>query len=76
MALKYGCPMCERIIPLTFHHLIPRTTHDKPFNRDEIVKELNTGVWICRACHSGLHQIFDEETLAKEYYTFDLLINN
>ena len=76
MALKYGFSMCERIIPSTFHLLIPRTTHDKPFNRDEIVKELNTGVWICRACHSGLYQLFDEETLAKEYYTFDLLINN
>ncbi len=46
--MKYGCILCERTVPLTFHHLIPRTTHKRTYNKDKDVKELNTGVWICR----------------------------
>ncbi|KRX07258.1 hypothetical protein PPERSA_00415 [Pseudocohnilembus persalinus] len=75
-ALKYGCVLCERIIPLTFHHLIPRTTHNKPYNKGKSKAELNKGIWICRQCHSGIHRLIDEETMAKEFYNYDLLLKN
>jgi len=61
-------------LPLTFHHLIPRTTHSRPYNKTKSKEELNKGIWICRECHSGIHNHIDEETMALEYFTFDLLI--
>lgn len=76
MQMKFGCVLCQRIIPLTFHHLIPRLTHKKNYNKDKDQSLLNKGIWVCRACHSGLHSIYDEETLALQYYTLDLLLGS
>ncbi len=43
------CEICEREVPLTYHHLIPRSTHDKVLKRgwhDESL--INSVAWLCR----------------------------
>ncbi|MBT8449160.1 MAG: hypothetical protein KJO69_05695 [Gammaproteobacteria bacterium] len=55
---------------LTFHHLIPRKMHRRTFFRKNYDKrQLAKGIWICRQCHSGLHKLYDEMTLAKQFNT-------
>eukprot|EP00455_Lapot_gusevi_P050004 TRINITY_DN7191_c0_g1_i3.p1 TRINITY_DN7191_c0_g1~~TRINITY_DN7191_c0_g1_i3.p1 ORF type:complete len:128 (-),score=17.89 TRINITY_DN7191_c0_g1_i3:167-550(-) len=69
------CPMCERVMPLTRHHLIPKTTHKKYIKQGYDKDWLNHHVAdICRPCHSGVHNIYSEETLAKSYHTLELLM--
>lgn len=64
------CPLCKRTVPLTFHHLIPKKVHRRTYFKKNYSKaELNQGVLICRLCHSGIHNCYDEMTLAKEFYT-------
>ncbi|KNC50036.1 uncharacterized protein AMSG_11909 [Thecamonas trahens ATCC 50062] len=70
------CPMCERKLPLTFHHLIPRTTHGHYLKKGYTVKQLNEGVNVCRPCHSAIHRAEDEETLAREWRTLDALLTH
>jgi len=70
------CGMCERIMPLTRHHLIPRTTHTK-YRKKGLSKDfLNTCVDICRPCHSAVHNLYDEETLARDFSTLELLMSD
>ncbi len=73
--LKHGsCALCDRITALTFHHLIPRKMHRRPrFRRDYSREQLNAGIDICRRCHSGLHKLHDEMTLAKRLNTLEAL---
>ena len=33
-----------------------------------------TGIHICQLCHRGLHKLYDEMTLAKEYASVDRLL--
>lgn len=72
---KYGkCELCERTISLTFHHLIPKKMHRRTHFRKAHNKEaLNSGINICRRCHSGLHRLYDEMTLAKQFSTLEQL---
>jgi hypothetical protein len=43
------CEICERKIPLTYHHLIPRSTHDKVLKRGWHTKSsINAVAWLCR----------------------------
>ena len=43
------CEMCEREIPLTYHHLIPRSTHIKVLKkRWHPESMLNAVAWLCR----------------------------
>lgn len=70
-----ACQMCQRSMPLTFHHLFPKKIHKRIQERTYkghseskgIPKdELRTcGIMICRPCHSALHRTFDHEHLAK-----------
>lgn len=76
LAEKYGCKLCERIIPLTFHHLIPRTTHRKMMKRGYEKSELNKGIWICRPCHSGIHAVIPEMEMALNYYSLEKLLEH
>ncbi|MCG6156085.1 hypothetical protein [Rubinisphaera margarita] len=73
---KYGhCVCCNRETLLTFHHLIPRKMHRRPyFQKNYTKEELNRGICICRLCHNGIHDRHDEMTLAKEFPTFEQLI--
>jgi hypothetical protein len=70
-----GCELCEREhIPLTYHHLIPRSTHVKALARKWHTKDqLNNVAWLCRACHTFVHGLASNEVLAKELYTVELI---
>ncbi|KDQ09916.1 hypothetical protein BOTBODRAFT_36731 [Botryobasidium botryosum FD-172 SS1] len=69
------CEICERDVPLTYHHLIPRSTHTKVLKRKWHPESLlNSVAWLCRPCHSAVHGIATNEELAREYYTIELLL--
>lgn len=78
-ALPKDCEFCERELPLTFHHLIPRTLHTnkwfkKKYTRDEMKKG---GVYLCRDCHSAVHRFVpSEKALGRSYNTAELLLEH
>ncbi|KAF7796280.1 hypothetical protein EIP86_007456 [Pleurotus ostreatoroseus] len=69
------CEMCERAVPLTYHHLIPREMHAKVLKKKWHPEEmLNSVAWLCRPCHSTVHRVTSNEDLARNFYTLDLLL--
>ena len=69
-----NCVLCERQVSLTFHHLIPRKMHRRTYYRKHFDRNsLAKGIWICRKCHNGLHNLYDEMTLAKKFNTLEAL---
>ncbi|KAF2201523.1 hypothetical protein GQ43DRAFT_415606 [Delitschia confertaspora ATCC 74209] len=70
-----GCELCGRDwIPLTYHHLIPRSTHERVLKRGWHNEDmLNSVAWLCRMCHSFVHRVASNEELAKCFYTVELL---
>ncbi|KAI5361553.1 putative HNH nuclease [Septoria linicola] len=72
-----GCEICQREqLPLTYHHLIPRAVHAKAVKRGWHKEwELNKVAWLCRACHSYVHRIASNETLGKELFSVELLMD-
>jgi hypothetical protein len=72
------CALCDRLQVLTFHHLIPRATHNKQWCKRLFTKEqqLHQGIMICQMCHSTLHNFFDEKTLAKLLHSKELICSN
>ncbi|KAJ7894806.1 hypothetical protein B0H13DRAFT_2035701 [Mycena leptocephala] len=69
------CEICEREIPLTYHHLIPRSTHTKAVKKKwHPTSMLNSVAWLCRPCHTVVHQVATNEELAQNYYTVSLLL--
>ncbi|MGK7891105.1 MAG: hypothetical protein AB4042_17385 [Leptolyngbyaceae cyanobacterium] len=74
--LKQGtCPFCHRQVRLTFHHLIPKKVHRRPYFKKNFSREvLNQGVDICRMCHSGIHRHYDEMVLAKSFSSLEALL--
>ena len=68
------CEMCERYMPLTRHHLMPRMMHARlrkqGFERDVLCRTCN----ICRLCHDAVHRFFSEKELALEYNTVEKLM--
>ncbi|RRQ20794.1 hypothetical protein [Thiohalobacter thiocyanaticus] len=68
------CALCDRAVPLTFHHLIPRKVHRRNHFAKRYTKEkLAQGINICRRCHNGIHNAHDEMTLAKTLNTLEKL---
>lgn len=72
------CELCGRTRTLTFHHLIPRSVHSKKryinkFGKSEM---RDRGILLCHHCHNGLHDLFDEKTLADKLNTRELLLEN
>lgn len=68
------CALCQRQTPLTFHHLIPRKLHRRNYFRKRYTRdERQEGISLCRACHRGLHKLYDEMTLGKQFNTLDKL---
>ncbi len=64
------CSLCQREVLLTFHHLIPKKVHRRPYFKKTYAKaDLNQGIWVCRLCHNGIHDHYDEMTLAKRLQT-------
>ena len=62
------CPLCGRpLIPgpsVNRHHLVPKT-----YGGRETVE-------IHRICHNKIHAVFTEKQLAREYDTFDKLLED
>lgn len=71
-----ACELCQRDwIPLTYHHLIPRSTHDRALKRAWHEEwELNKVAWLCSACHRCVHRVTTNEDLAQNFHTIDLLL--
>lgn len=68
------CELCERDTTLTFHHLIPRKLHRRPFFKKNYKKEvLRQGIHLCELCHTGIHRIHNENALGKQFYNLELL---
>jgi hypothetical protein len=72
------CELCERPgQSLTFHHLIPRHCHRKKRFRGRFsIQEMRSrGLWICRLCHGGIHDLIpDEKVLGWNYHTRESLL--
>jgi hypothetical protein len=70
------CEICDRTwIPLTYHHLIPKSVHGKALKRHwHTEDQLNNVAWICRACHSFVHKILTNEELARDWFTVERLL--
>ena len=69
-----GCELCEREMPLTFHHLIPK--QEAPKYKTRLSKaELVRGVHVCRPCHSAIHRTFTNQQLAASRRTIDSLLD-
>lgn len=70
-----ACEICERSwVPLTYHHLVPKQIHAKALKRKWHPQwRLNSVAWLCRACHSFVHRVANNEELAKDYWTIDKL---
>ncbi|CAM9230407.1 unnamed protein product [Chrysoparadoxa australica] len=66
------CQMCKRSMPLTKHHVIPKSTHKrfrkKPHRTWPEGIHLDATVDICRPCHSAIHRTHDELTLARDFW--------
>lgn len=62
---------------LTFHHLIPKALHGKKkFRSRYTIEEMRTrGLYICKKCHSGIHDLIPrEKDLGESYNTKELLL--
>jgi 5-methylcytosine-specific restriction endonuclease McrA len=69
-----ACALCLRKVALTFHHLIPKKVHRRTYFRKHVSRDvLAQGIYVCRKCHSGIHQVYDEMLLAKEFNTLQKL---
>lgn len=71
------CPCCERRVALTFHHFIPKKVHRRTFFRKHFSKaELAAGIMVCRRCHDGIHALYDEMTLARQFNSTQQLLED
>ena len=72
------CELCGRERELTFHHLIPRTTHrNKWFKKNFTRDELNRGIDLCRDCHSAIHTFIpNEKHLGRDFNTREKLLEH
>lgn len=71
-----ACELCARDwVPLTYHHLIPKSTHLKVLKRGWHAEEmLGSVAWLCRACHSFVHRLKGNEELARGFYSVELIL--
>ena len=72
------CELCGREKPLTFHHLIPKAVHGrKRYQKRHSKEELRSrGIYICRLCHSGIHDLISERELADHFATIEALLKH
>ena len=70
------CEMCERVTPLTRHHLFPTSEHDfiKKRNLCPPDRSLHEVAAVCRLCHTAIHGFADERTLGESYNTVESLL--
>ncbi len=72
------CEICEKELPLTFHHLIPKRCHsNKWFRKRYSREEMNTrGIYVCRKCHSYIHTVAGQKELGRDYNTLENLLKH
>jgi 5-methylcytosine-specific restriction endonuclease McrA len=71
------CVLCGCHRDLTFHHLIPRKLHRRGrFRRLFSAGERAEGILICRPCHRGLHRLYDEATLARDFRSRESILSD
>lgn len=46
------------------------------FRKHYAREQLNSGVMICRRCHQGIHQRYDEMTLGKHFNNVEKLVSD
>ncbi len=70
------CELCGRSKPLTFHHLIPKALHGKKrFQKRHTKNELRTrGLYLCRQCHDGIHDLIAARELAEKFASKEALL--
>jgi len=72
-----SCELCEREMPLTRHHLIPKALHKEWLRKKRATQvELNVVAMVCRQCHNALHASIEKRELAEHYNTVDALLNH
>lgn len=75
-ASSAACELCGRTqLPLTRHHLIPQSRHNKArtkrqFDKYDMKHEI---ACLCRACHSQVHALLSNQMLAQQYHTIAAL---
>ena len=71
------CGLCGRELPLTFHHLIPRSQHRRTWCKKRYTKaERDQGVDLCRDCHGAVHRFESESSLARNFCTVPALLDH
>lgn len=73
------CELCNReVTKITKHHLIPKSRHRNKKNRKNFTREdVRTRVlWICRPCHTTIHNIFTIKELEYDYNTKEKILEN
>lgn len=70
-----ACQLCARELELTFHHLIPRTLHSNKWFKKTFTRErMQSGLDLCRDCHSAIHQFVSEKELGRHVNTREALL--
>lgn len=70
------CATCHRHTALTKHHLIPKKRHKNRHKKNKKTPDahnVDALIMICRKCHDGIHDIYDERTLAEQFNTLEEL---
>eukprot|EP01062_Namystynia_karyoxenos_P081414 TRINITY_DN8953_c0_g1_i1.p1 TRINITY_DN8953_c0_g1~~TRINITY_DN8953_c0_g1_i1.p1 ORF type:complete len:242 (+),score=97.30 TRINITY_DN8953_c0_g1_i1:87-728(+) len=73
------CELCERELPLTRHHVIPKTTHDYYLSgagrKVGLTKEMCMHtIPVCRPCHNAIHGVRNHRELAEDHRDRDTLL--
>ncbi|KAK9840340.1 hypothetical protein WJX74_007883 [Apatococcus lobatus] len=70
-----SCEMCERLMPLTVHHLYPREIQKKFLKRGLMTDAHRLQkASICRQCHNTIHRLYENEHLALNLNSIDKLL--
>lgn len=69
------CALCDRDVPLTQHHLIPKRLHRNEKLRRTLGVEVmrHRIAWLCLPCHKHVHRCFSERELGLHFAEIDAL---
>lgn len=72
------CEMCEKKKELTFHHLIPKSTHKNKWFKKNFTKDEMTlsGINVCRQCHNFIHKTYTEKDLGRHFNTKEKILSD
>lgn len=71
-----ACELCQREVQLDKHHLVCKSQWSKKtIQRRFSKKEMHNKIlMVCKLCHTNLHSMFDEKTLARELNSKETLL--